>query len=136
MSPIRSRLLTKLTLLATAAMTIITTFASCLTVPATAVGTAFKDISDSYAYQSITSLHAKGILAGTQPGYFSPKRRLQEPNGLPRWIAHSVWSLYKHRSPPIGMYPNKPGTTDGLKQPPSLTWCRAERPPRFNPTAL
>ncbi|MGW8956519.1 S-layer homology domain-containing protein [Paenibacillus sp. NPDC055715] len=74
MSLIQSRLLTKLTLLATAAIAIITASASCLSVPAAATGVAFRDISDSYAYQSITSLHAKGILAGTQPGYFSPKK--------------------------------------------------------------
>ncbi|MBE0341919.1 glycosyl hydrolase, partial [Paenibacillus sp. 28ISP30-2] len=73
MSPIRSRLLTKLTLLATAAITIITASASSLSVPAAAAGVAFQDISDSYASQSITSLPANGILAVTRPGSFSPQ---------------------------------------------------------------
>lgn len=74
MSSKRSRWLTKLTLSATAAITIFTTFTSYLAAPAAASGATFQDIAHSYAYQSIISLHAKGILNGTRPGYFSPKK--------------------------------------------------------------
>ncbi|MCP3794722.1 S-layer homology domain-containing protein [Paenibacillus sp. CH40] len=74
MSSKRSRWLTRLTLSATAAITIFTTFTSYLAAPAAASGATFQDIAHSYAYQSIISLHAKGILNGTQPGYFSPKK--------------------------------------------------------------
>ncbi|WP_068503609.1 S-layer homology domain-containing protein [Paenibacillus kribbensis] len=74
MSSKRSRWLIRLTLAATTAITIFTTSTSYLAAPATASGVAFQDISHSYAYQSIISLHAKGILTGTQPGYFSPKK--------------------------------------------------------------
>lgn len=70
----RSRWLTRPTLAAAAAVMIFTTSASYLAAPAAASGAAFKDILHSYAYQSIISLHAKGILTGTQPGYFSPKK--------------------------------------------------------------
>ncbi|MGQ3481148.1 S-layer homology domain-containing protein [Paenibacillus sp. TY11] len=74
MSSKRSRWLTRLTLSATTAITIFTTFTSYLAAPAAASGVAFKDISHSYAYQSIISLQAKGILTGIHPGYFSPKK--------------------------------------------------------------
>lgn len=117
MSSKRSRWLTRLTLSATAAITIFTTFTSYLAAPAAASsGATFQDIAHSYAYQSIISLHAKGILNGTQPGYFSPKRLLPEPNGLPHWTVHSVWSLYKQPFPPTEMLPKRRGTMDGLKR--------------------
>jgi spore germination protein YaaH len=74
MSLKRSGLLTRFTIAGIVAITLLTTSTSWLTVPAAASGVVFQDISDSYAYKSITSLHAKGILAGTQPGYFSPKK--------------------------------------------------------------
>ncbi|MDP1509476.1 S-layer homology domain-containing protein [Paenibacillus ottowii] len=75
MSSKRSRWVTKLILsAATAIITLFTTFTSYLAAPAAASGIAFQDISHSYAYQSIISLYAKGILTGTQPGYFSPKK--------------------------------------------------------------
>lgn len=83
MSSKRLRWLTRLTLAAATAITIFTTFTPYLAAPAAASDVAFQDISHSYAYQSIISLQATGILTGTQPGYFSPQKTVTRAE----WVA-------------------------------------------------